>query len=107
MPNFPLVAVGQQAVTTVAVALPSVVPANPMNSVVGGGVRGEAVQAILACTKASTQPLFYGPAGVTAATGKEIAPGNQDPILLNDLAQIFVIAAANGTSTVSWSVTNR
>ncbi len=106
MPNYALLATGQQAVTTAATALPSVIPQNPLGSVLSGGaVRGEGAKVILTCTKASTASLFYGGPGVTTATGKEIAPAAQDTIKVNDLAQLNVIAAANGTSTASWSVT--
>lgn len=104
MPNYALLATGQLPVTAVAQQLPQVVPASPTNL---GGVRGEGVQVILTCLKASTVSLFYGSSNaVTTANGKEIAPGNQDVIVVNDLSEIWVIAAsANATAT--WSVTNR
>jgi hypothetical protein len=110
MPNYALLSVGQMAVTTAPTALPSVIPPNPLGAVGGGigAVRGEGVRVLLTCLKAGTAPLFYGSNNNVAASGnnagKEIAPGAQDMVLVNDLAQIFVVSAANGTSTASWSV---
>lgn len=101
MANFALLACGQQAATAAAAALPSVIPPSPLP----GAVRGEGVQVILENLKASTASLFYGPAGVTPATGKELAPGAQDVITVNDLSQIFIVAAVISTATASWSVT--
>ena len=101
MANFPLLSAGQQAVTASAVALPVTVPAAP-----AGQVQGQGIRVILGCTKASTASLFYGPAGVTTATGKEIPPGTSDTIFVNDTSQIFVIAAAPSTATATWSATN-
>ena len=108
MPNYALLATGQQPVTTgAAQALPSVVPANPLNAVFGSTniPRGEGVRVNLACVGAAA--LFYGNnSGVTIGNGKAIAAGGSDSFVVNDLAQVFVVAAANGTSTASWSVTN-
>jgi hypothetical protein len=106
MPNFALLACGQQAATTAATALPQTVPSPPIG---GGGVRGEGFQVILENLKASTASLFYGGPNVAASgnnAGKEIAPGNQDTFKVNDTSQIYVIAAGNNTATASWSVTN-
>jgi hypothetical protein len=102
--NFPLLGSGEMAVTTAPTALPSTVPANPYP---GGAVRGEGIQVIIGCTKASTASLFYGGNNnVTAANGKEVPPGAQDVLKLNDTAQLFVVSAANNTSTATWSATN-
>jgi len=107
MPNFALLATGQQAVTTAPTALPSVVPANPF----GGSVRGQGVRVILENLKASTASFYYGNNNNVASSGnnagKEVAAGTQDVIMVNDLAQIYVVAAANGTATASWAVTNQ
>jgi hypothetical protein len=107
MPNYPLLATGQQAVTTgPAQPLPSVVPQNPLGAVLSGGaVRGEGVHVNLAAVGGA---LFYGNNnGVTTANGKLISAGASDAFDVNDLAQVFVVSAANGTSTASWSVTNK
>lgn len=108
MPNYALLSTGQQAVTTgAAQPLPSVVPANPLNTVLGSSniPRGDGVKVNLACVGSAA--LFYGNNnGVTTANGKAIAAGNSDSFVVNDLSQVFVVAAANGTSTASWSVTN-
>jgi hypothetical protein len=104
MPNDPLLSSGQMAVTTAATALPSAVPANPYP---GGAVRGEGIQVILGCLKSSTAPLFYGNnSSVTSANGKQLAAGAQDIVKVNDTSQLFVVSAANGTSTATWSATN-
>lgn len=94
MPNFPLLKSGQQAVTASAVALPTL-DANP----------GDGLRVVLEALKANAASIFYGPSGVTTATGKELAPGTQDVVFVNGLEQIFVIAAATG-NTVTWVVTN-
>lgn len=109
MPNYGLLAIGQQPATTVATPLPSVVPPNPLGALglAGGSVRGEGVQVIIENLKASTASFFYGGGNVTVGGGKEVPPGTQDTLALNDLAQLSIIAAANGTATASWSVTNR
>jgi len=103
--NFPVLATGQVAVTTgPAQQLPSVVPQNPY---LGGAgqVRGEGVHVNLAAIGGT---LFYGNNnGVTPSNGKAIAVGSSDSFDVNDLAQVFVVAAANSTSTASWSVTNK
>lgn len=103
MPNYALLATGQQAVTTVATALPQVVPPNPQ----GAGIpRGEGVEVRLACI--GSQPLFYGNNnGVTTGNGKPVAAGTTDAFTVNDLSMIYVIAAANATATAAWSVTNK
>jgi hypothetical protein len=102
MSNYPLIVTGQQAVTAAAVPLPTQIQPNPF----AGSVRGEGFQLILGNLKASTASLYYGPAGVTTATGKEVPAGSQDIIRVNDPSQIFVIAAAPATATATWSVTN-
>jgi hypothetical protein len=95
------------AVTTVATALPSVVPQNPYLGGVGQ-VRGEGVNVKLSNLPTSTAPFFYGNnAGVTAANGKAVAAGSSDSFDVNDLAKVFVVSAANATSTASWAVTNK
>lgn len=108
MPNFPLLAAGQQAATTVATALPQTVPPNPYPG--GGQVRGEGIQVTLGCTKASTQPLYYGGNNNVGASGnnagKELQPGTEDVLRVSDTSQIFIVAAGNGTSTATWSACN-
>lgn len=110
MPNYGTLITGQQAVTTVPTALPSVIPPNPYGAAQGnaGSVpRGEGVDVKLTCIGSAA--LFYGNnASVSPTNGKAIAAGaSSDALTLNDLAQIFVVSAGNGTSTASWSVTNR
>jgi hypothetical protein len=51
---------------------------------------------------ASTASLFYGAAGVTTSTGKEIPAGQTRPIPMADVSQTFVIAVAGGTATADW-----
>ncbi len=94
MPNFPLLKTGQQAVTASAVALP-ILDATP----------GEGIRVVLEALKANGASIFYGPSGVTIANGKELAAGTQDVLFVNGLEEIFVIAAAGGSS-VSWVATN-
>jgi hypothetical protein len=96
--NAPMLRTGQQAVTNAAVALPSLIGS-------AGETLAEGLQITLRNLKASTASLFYGPAGVTTATGNELAPGEAITFILNDLALIFVIAAASSTATASWTVT--
>jgi hypothetical protein len=98
MANFALLATFQQAGTGSAVALPSTVPASPSNL---GSVRGEGVRVIIANLKASSGSLFYGGAGVTTGTGKEVPPGTSDTIIVNDTAEIYIVGA---TSTASVAV---
>ena len=112
MPNFPLLSCGQQAVTTAPTALPSVIPQNPLGSVLSGGaVRGEGAEVRLGNLKASTASFFYGNNNNVATTGanagKEVPSGSQDVLTVNDLAEIFVVGAANGTATATWSITNK
>ena len=94
MPQYPLLATGQQAVTTSAVALPSV-----------SAGAGDGIEVILSALKANAASVFYGPAGVTDATGAELPPGASVKFRISNLDLIFVIAAATGNS-VSWAVTN-
>lgn len=101
MANFPVLASGQQAVTTGAAALPATAPAPP-----AGAISGQGLRVTLGCTKASTASLFYGPSGVTPTTGKEVPAGTSDTLFVNDTSQIFVVAVANSTATATWSATN-
>lgn len=116
MPNYPGPLCGQQAVTSAATALPSLIPGNPLstggNAPLASSVRGEGWQVVLGNLKASGNSFFYGNNNNVAATGanagKEVPAGTTDPpFLVNDLAQIFVVCAAgaNGSSTATWSVT--
>lgn len=92
MANLALLSTGQQAVTTAAVALPAI----------NSGLLG--VRVILEALKANSASVFYGASSaVTIGTGKELAPGTQDVLEVGDLSEIFVIAAAGGSS-VSFSV---
>ena len=101
MSNPTLLATGQQAATATAAALPSVVPASPLT----GSVRGEGVYVTLSALKANNASVYYGPAGVTTATGKELVAGTTDPpFLVTDLAEVYIVG--NG-QTVSWRVTNQ
>jgi len=94
MPNYPLLSTGQQAVTASAQPLPA------LPSVPGTGYR-----VILEALKANSASVFYGTAGVTDTTGKELAPGNSDTLEVNNLNMIHVVAAATGGS-VSWVANN-
>lgn len=118
MPNYPGPLCGQQAVTTAPGALPSLIPGNPIstggNAPLTSSVRGEGWQVILGNLKASGNSYFYGnnnnvTAAAGANAGKEVPPGGQDTFIVNDLAQIFVVApaGANGTCTATWSLTAR
>jgi hypothetical protein len=102
--QYPLLFTGRQAVTTSAVALPSVL-VSQISPPGGFEQQGQGFQITLHALHANSASIFYGPAGVTDTTGQELAPGDTHQFLLYDLAGIFVIAAAGG-STVLWTVTN-
>jgi hypothetical protein len=103
MPNYALLATGHQAVLATAVALPSVGVANPIAAAVPSG---EGLQVVITALAANTIPIYYGPAGVTDATGAELGPGESSPPMkLNNLNQIYVIASTTG-AVVSYAVTN-
>lgn len=99
--SFPLLKTGQMAVTNAAAALPTVLPAESSTAT----TFGMSFRIRLKALKANAASVFYGPAGVTTATGDELAPGESATFDINDLALVFVIAAAGGGS-VSWAVTN-
>ena len=83
---------GQKAVTNTAAALAS-------SASYKNGIK-------LTCLATSTAPLYYGPSGVTAtgATGGDELPAGTSVILpIADPAAIFVIAAANSTTTLSFA----
>lgn len=101
MANFPLLATGQQEVTGSAVALPALGPVNPF----AGSVPGEEITIILSALKANAAPVYYGPAGVTSATGAELPAGAAVTLKLNNLDQIFIVGS--GTDKVSWAVMNQ
>jgi hypothetical protein len=71
-----------------------------------GAVAGEGVQVVITALAANTIPIYYGPAGITTATGAELGPGaSSPPMRLNNLNQIYVIASTTG-AVVSYAVTN-
>lgn len=92
MAKYPLLSTGQQAVTTAAVALPSLA-ATP----------GDGLRVILSALKANGASIYYGGPGITTATGDELPAGTSKILHVDNLNQIAVIAAAGGSS-VSWAV---
>ena len=102
MANYSLLVTGQQAVLATAAALASVGVTNPFSSAVPSG---EGLEVELEALAANTIPIYYGPAGVTDATGAELAPGARTKLKVNNLNQIYVIASTTG-ATVSYRVTN-
>jgi hypothetical protein len=91
MANFPILITGQQAATATAEPLAN-----------HAATQGDGFRVTLEALKANTQSVFYGPPGVTTATGKELAPGTQDVLYVSNIDMINVIAASTGAS-VSWS----
>lgn len=83
------VVTGQQAVTAVATVLPT-----NAGRVVCVRVR-----------ESGTQNVFYGPSGVTTATGQELIPGEGICRPVDNSNRFFVIAAGAG-STVAFDVYN-
>lgn len=86
-PVSPYLTNGQQAVTAAAVALPSTLFSNEVR------IRN---------ISTSTASVFVGTSAVTATTGHEIPVGGEIVLKVQNLNQVYVIAAAAGTSRVSW-----
>lgn len=102
MSNYALVASGQLAVLATATQFPTI-PAN--GNPFAGSVPGEPVTVILEALKANAASVFIGSAGVTDATGLELAPGAiSPPLKVNNLNLLYAIAAATG-NTISYLVT--
>jgi hypothetical protein len=80
---------GQVAVTASAVAL----AANACKSVT--------VKALVG----NTANVYAGPAGITIATGYELAPGDSITMALANTSALYLIAAAGGSS-ISWIAAN-
>lgn len=80
---------GQQAVTATAAVLPTQAAKNVCIKVLIAG----------------TQTVYYGPTGVTTATGQEISAGDASCMALDNVNRIFVIAGGTG-STVAWQALN-
>lgn len=78
---------GQQAVTATAAALPNV----------------SAGTVTLKNKVSSSGAVYIGLAGVTVNTGYELSPGDSIVMGIANLNEIFVVAAATG-STVCWTV---
>lgn len=102
MANYALFKSGQQAVTTAAVKLAATQAANPLGS---GLPVGEGIEVTLSALKANAASIFYGGPGITISTGAELPPGVAVKLKVNDTSDIFVIAAAGGSS-VTWIATN-
>lgn len=102
MSNYALCKSGQQAVTASAVALATLQAPNPLGS---GLPTGEGIDVTVSALKANTASVFIGGAGVTDATGYELPPGISVKLRVNDTSEIYVIAAATG-STVTWIANN-
>jgi len=81
---------GQQAVTTAAVNLGT-------NTVKGLRVLNNV---------GSNANAYLGPSGVTTSSGYELTPGQYVDLPLTNTSQIYVVAASNNTSTISWIGTN-
>lgn len=90
LPTYGNAASNQQAVTTANTALQSV-----------AGVAGVCVTTL----STSNASAFLGVSGVTTSTGMELPPGASYCSNVNNPAVIFVIAAANNTTTVTWFAT--
>jgi hypothetical protein len=84
-----LTVTGQQAVTGSAVALPS----------------NTAKEVCIRALSSGTQTVFYGPSGVTTATGQELLPGDKHCAPVSNSNQFFVIAGGVGT-TLAFEVYN-
>lgn len=99
MPNFALLSTGQQAATGSAVALPVTCAATPTGTgTVGANQPGPGMRVKLA-SKSSGSSVFYGPAGVTTSTGKELVSGvDGDEIVVNDTSEIYIV----GSGTCTW-----
>jgi len=82
-----LASANRQAVTTSAAALPSNV--------------GKRV--CIRVLSTSTQPVYFGPSGVTTSTGQELLPGDAWCAPIANTNQVYVIASSTG-STVSYDV---
>ena len=80
---------GQQAVTASAAVLPT----------------ATAKRICLKVLIAGTQVVYFGPSGVTTATGQELSPGDSWCGGLDNLNRVYVIAAATG-STIGYEVEN-
>jgi hypothetical protein len=78
---------GQQAVTGTAAVLPTVT----------------ASRICLRVLIAGTQTVYFGPSGVTTATGQELSPGDTWCGTLSNLNSIYVIASTTG-STIGYEV---
>lgn len=83
------VTTGQQAVTASAVVLPTVT----------------AQRVCIKVLTAGTQTVYFGPSGVSTATGQELSPGDAWCGKVDNLNRIFVIAGSTG-STVAYDVLN-
>ena len=83
------IATGQQAVTATAAVLPT----------------SAGKQVCIKVLIAGTQVVYYGPTGVTTATGQELSAGDSSCMALDNVNRIFVIAAGTG-STIAWQVLN-
>ena len=80
---------GQQADTATAVALPT----------------NTAKRVCFKVLAAGTQTVYFGPTGVTIATGQELQAGDSWCGTLDNSNRVFVIAASTG-STVAFDVLN-
>jgi hypothetical protein len=71
------------------VAVPGVLPAQQLPNI---PIKAASIEAFAA----NALPVYIGPAGITVATARELAPGATIDVALTNLNQLYVIAAAVG-----------
>lgn len=94
--NHPAVVAGQKAVAAAAAALGSgAIPDGMAVCISAPGNNADG--------NANTLPVFVGPSGVTIANGYRLEPGSSISLRVDDLSDVYVIAA-DANQTVSYIV---